>query len=96
VILCQNIKYNIMHLLSCYLEVAHVMLVLSGSCRSWHDLVLLAHVLKNFLLQGMETFRVILCQNRKYNNMHLLYCYLKVAHVLLVLSSSSRMVAPGA
>jgi hypothetical protein len=85
-----------MHLLSCYLEVAHVMLVLSGSCKSCHDSGLSAHVLKNFLLQGLETFRVILCQNRKYNSMHLLYCYLEVAHVMVVLSGSSRMVAPGA
>jgi hypothetical protein len=39
---------------------------------------------------------VILYQIRKYNSMHLLSCYLEVAHVMLVLSSSGRMVAPSA
>jgi hypothetical protein len=34
------------------------------TCRSWHDSVLSVQVLKNFFLQGLETFKVILCQNK--------------------------------
>jgi len=51
---------------------------------------------KTSYCKGVEIFRVILRQIRKYNSMHLLSCYLQVAHVMLVLFSIGRMVAPGA